>query len=115
MSKSKHPLKGRLVSADQAVATKSQHRKPCADCPFARTALKGWLGGTSIEEWLQKAGGEVIELCHCTTNQQCAGLAIFRANIFKSPRYKEILTLEPDRALVFANRQEFADHHRRDQ
>lgn len=39
-------------------------------------------------------------------------MAIFRANVFKSPRFKEILILPPDTKLVFANDKEFIDYHR---
>lgn len=112
-------LARKFVSSDDAVAIKTQHRKPCADCPFARTAIRGWLGLSSIkknkiatpEEWIEIAHGEKVEICHCTTSKECAGLAIFRANVFKLP--KHALILEPDTTLVFANDQEFKAHHTR--
>lgn len=47
------------------------------------------------------------------SNQQCAGLAIFRTNICKSPRYRDILTLPQDKTTVFASPAEFIDHHSR--
>jgi hypothetical protein len=56
--------------------------------------------------------GEAFIDCHCTTNQQCAGAAIYRANVCKSPRDKTLLRLEPDKALVFASSQEFLKHHK---
>lgn len=117
MNHPKSPLLRRFTSSDEAVRTKSQHRKPCADCPWARTAIPGWLGISTIrqhalatpEEWINKAHSEAVELCHCTTNQECAGLAIFRANVCKLPM--RALRLEPNSKLVFASDEEFIRHH----
>jgi hypothetical protein len=105
-------LKRRLVSSDEAQAMKFQHRKPCADCPFAKTALNGWLGANTLREWIAMIHGEAMIDCHCTTNRQCAGAAIFRANLIKTPRHPEILQLPPDNgALVFATDEQFIAHH----
>lgn len=111
--KAKHPLKRRFVSDEQAVKTASQHRKPCADCPFARTSLAGWLGAHTREEWVAMIHGEAWINCHCTTNQQCAGAAIFRANVIKCCRSPEHLSLPADTRLVFSNNAEFMTHHGR--
>lgn len=35
-----------------------KRRKPCADCPFRRDALKGWLGEASPREFLIETLGE---------------------------------------------------------
>lgn len=64
----------------------------------------------SIGHWIGVAHSEQIEICHCTTNQQCAGLAIFRANICKLP-YLGSLILEQNKKIVFANDAEFSKHH----
>lgn len=104
-------LKRRLVSDDEAQPTKSQHKKPCADCPFARTALPGWLGNNNLTTWVTMVHGEQFINCHCTTNQQCAGAAIFRANVHKVPRYPELLVLPANTKLVFASTNEFVQHH----
>lgn len=101
-----------LVSSDEAVATPSQHTTPCTDCPFARTALPGWLGGDTPEWWVGLAHGEGEPGCHITTNQKCAGLAIYRANVCKSPRDPKALRLPADREKVFANPREFMRHHK---
>jgi hypothetical protein len=110
----KHPLTRRFISSDEAVPTKQQHIKPCADCPFARAAIPGWLGGRKsvneqIDYWLVLAHGEAMERCHCTTNQECAGLAIFRANVCKIPKFA--LRLESDTKVVFESDVEFRNHH----
>ncbi len=106
-------LKRRLVSSDDAVRMKTQHRKPCADCPFARTALPGWTGAKAPYYFTVAAHGEDYMDCHCTTNMQCAGAAIFRANVMKIPKNPQHLKLEPDMKLVFATDAEFLKHHNR--
>lgn len=113
VSKKLPPLARRFVNSEQAVKTKTQHRKPCADCPFARKAIPGWLGARTPEGFLREAHGEAYLDCHCTTNQQCAGAAIFRANVCKSCRTDIHLVLEQDTTLVFANNKEFLQHHNR--
>jgi len=48
----------KCISSAEAEPATRQHTKPCSDCPWARTALNGWLGGQSIEDWLADARGE---------------------------------------------------------
>jgi hypothetical protein len=101
-----------LISSAEAVVGKVQHRQPCSDCPFARTALPGWLGSVSAEEWVQLAHGEGTAECHTILEQDCAGLAIYRANICKVPRDRNALRLPPDTKKVFAMPSEFIAHHK---
>lgn len=103
----------KLVSNDEAIALAKQHTIPCADCPFARAALKGWLGSMSVDEWIAAAHGESLIDCHTTTNMQCAGAAIYRANVAKSCYTYGILKLKPNMKLVFATPMEFREHHSR--
>ena len=110
-------LKGQLSTSDKAIETKKQHIKPCIDCPFARKALPRWLAGYSPGWWMRVAHGDGRMECH-TRNEvggkkahQCAGAAIFRANVFKSPRDPAVMQLERDKTLVFANDREFRVHH----
>lgn len=100
-----------LVTADEATPALRQHTKPCSDCPWSRNALNGWLGSLSPEQWINEARSETLIDCHVHAGAQCAGAAIFRANICKSPRYPNILRLPSDRRAVFAGHQEFLDHH----
>jgi len=102
-----------FISSDEAQVGKVQHRQPCSDCPFARVALPGWLGSVSAEEWIQLAHGEGTAECHAILEQDCAGLAIYRANVCKSPRDPNALRLPPDTVKVFARPQEFLDHHKK--
>jgi hypothetical protein len=104
------PRTRRLVTGREAIKTTCQHRKPCADCPFARKALKGYTGSWTPEDFIQGIHGEVRFDCH-TATVQCAGAAIFRANVIKCPRDKTLLTLPRDKDLVFANDAEFLAHH----
>ena len=105
-------MQRKLVSADQAETRPSQHTTPCADCPWRRDSLPGWLGDMTPEQWLACAHGETKVMCHCIKNQQCAGVAIYRRNVAKYA-YPPNLRLEADREVVFASRAEFAAHHDR--
>lgn len=104
-------LRGRLVTNDEAVQAKGQHRRPCSDCPWARASLNGWLGTATPEEWVQTAHGEARIECHTKKGAQCAGAAIYRANVCKSPRDQTLLRLESDKTRVFAAPSEFLEHH----
>jgi hypothetical protein len=106
-------LNRRFVADDTARPTKQQHKKPCADCPFARKAIRGWLGNYTVEQWVAMVHGEAFINCHCTTNQQCAWAAIFRSNVHTVCRDATYLSLPHDTALVFADTQEFVEHHKR--
>lgn len=100
-----------LITSDQSTPAKSQITKPCSDCPWARKSVDGWLGPGTIDEWLQAAHSEGQIPCHVHPNVQCAGLAIFRANVCKVPRDEETLRLPADRVLVFSWDDEFRAHH----
>jgi hypothetical protein len=58
------------------------------------------------------AHGEVIYPCHAKIGPQCAGMAIYRANVCKVPRTDFALRLPSDRIAVFASIKEFTDHHK---
>ena len=60
---------------------------------------------------LQAAHGDEVVFCHVITNQQCAGLASYRANVYKSPRDPDALRLPRNEEAVFANPTEFTAHH----
>ena len=100
-----------LVTIDEAVKATGQHKRPCSDCPWARSALPGWLGSLTREEWIAVAHGESVIECHTMLGAQCAGAAIYRANVCKSVRHQDALRLEPDTDRVFATPAEFTAHH----
>lgn len=99
-----------LISSNEAVEAKAQHTKPCSDCPWARNALPGWLGNMTAPQWVQAAHGEAVVECHALTGVECAGLAIYRANVAKLPRFSS-LRLPADRVKCFATPDEFLYHH----
>lgn len=101
----------RLVSSAEARPAKKQHTTPCSDCPWTRKSVPGWLGPLTAEEWIQLAHNEGEPGCHCTTNMACAGLAIYRANVCKSPRDPAALRLPADTVKVFSWHTEFTAHH----
>lgn len=100
-----------LLTTEDAKPATSQHKKPCSDCPWSRASLKGWLGGESVGNWLREAHSDNEIPCHVHTGAQCAGSAIYRRNVLKSPRDKRVLTLPPDKQSVFATPTEFRQHH----
>lgn len=104
------PNRRQLISSDEAVQAKCQHKTSCSDCPWDRKALNGWLGGNTIDEWIQMAHGETKVECHTLIGAQCAGIAIYRTNVCKMVR-GDNLKLPSDREKVFATPMEFRDHH----
>lgn len=100
-----------LLTSEDAVPAKGQHKSPCSDCPFARTALKSWLGGLSVTQWLAGVHLEMRVECHVFEGAQCAGAAIFRGNICKLPRDPDTLRLPADHKKVFSNDHQFEEHH----
>jgi hypothetical protein len=102
----------KFISSEDAVQAKCQHTTPCSDCPWRRDSLNGWLGGASKEEWIQVAHGDQVVPCHTLKGAQCAGLAVYRANVAKLP-YPPNLKLPKDKELVFAMPNQFLEHHSR--
>lgn len=110
-----------------------QHKAPCSDCPWARKSVPGWLGPNSVNTWIGAAHSDGIIACHtrlvsrevtgrygnetanavsrrCNGHWQCAGAAIYRANVVKSPRDPLILQLPANKVTVFSWG-EFERHH----
>lgn len=89
-----------------------QHVKPCSECPWRRTAPRGWLGlGLKPEYYIEGAHGEAWIHCHMTAAHQCAGAAIYRSNVCKEPRNKTYLRLPRDHKTIFSSATEFLKHH----
>ena len=103
----------------------SQHTKPCRECPFRRKGLPGFLGGAPAEVFIGQAHGDFWLPCHLHSDYkdpdwktdhskpQCAGTAIYRANVCKSQKNESLLSLPPDRAQVFSEPAEFIAYHKR--
>jgi hypothetical protein len=105
--------RGKLISSDEGRASKKQHKTPCSDCPWRRDSVPGWLGGHEPQEFVRLGHNDQTYHCHVITNQQCAGLAIFRANVIKRCDPPN-LRLPENRALIFAWDNEFLAHHERE-
>ena len=101
-----------LISCDEAFAAEGQHATQCMDCPWGRGSLNRWLGGGSIDNWLTTAHRDHLVECHVLTGAQCAGVAIYRANVCKRTDFP-LLRLPANKALVFATPREFRAHHSR--
>lgn len=99
-----------LISSEEAVQAKCQPTKPCGDCPFSRKALNGWLGGGTVDQWIMAAHGDHEMPCHTLKGAHCAGAAIYRANVVKTPRF-DTFRLPKDKEAVFATPMEFKAHH----
>jgi hypothetical protein len=100
----------KLISSDEAVEAKCQHTKPCSDCPWRRDSLSGWLGGATPQQWIQTAHSDSTVSCHTLKGVQCAGIAVYRANVCKMA-YPPNMKLPADRERVFARPDQFIEHH----
>lgn len=93
---------------------------PCDECPWRRNSARGWLGPLSADDWLALAHADAPIACHKTievseqwtdATRQCAGAAIFRGNVCKSPRDPRVAVLHADRDRVFGWNDQFKAHH----
>ena len=100
----------KLISKEEATSSTVQHTMPCSDCPFRRDSLNGWLGGGTVDEFLTIAHRDWRYDCHVIKGQQCAGLAIYRANACKRVD-PPLLTLPKDHDTCLSNPMEFRAHH----
>lgn len=101
----------------------NQTTKACGSCPFSRKSHPAELGGSPIDTYIGQSVGPFFLPCHSspgykgnagelsTCKCQCAGAAIFRANIYRQPP-KPLLSLpansDPN---VFSSMEEFIRHH----
>lgn len=100
--------------------------QPCNDCPMRRKSMPGWLGAATPEQFIQSVHINDVMPCHQTVDYEtddwesqlvdgssvaCAGVAIYHANVLKSPRDRSVRTMKPDKVSVFASPKEFLDHH----
>ena len=108
---------------------KSKQKKPCKECPFRRdNTLEGEKpGGSSPEVYIGQALGPFWLPCHMDPEykdkqsdpgcvNQCAGAAIFRANVKDQVKYQlpdELMFLGQDKAMVFATFDEFYAHYKK--
>lgn len=105
----------RFIISKEAKPAGKQHTAPCSDCPWSRKSFPGWTGPNTAQEWVSCAHSDQRINCHTRTDRsgepwQCAGAAIYRTHICKSPRDPQVLELPANKALVFSWG-EFEKHH----
>lgn len=72
-------------------------KNPCAECPFRKTSLNGWLGGLTAKETHDLVLDEANFACHMTRKKpddkmsRCKGSQIFLIHHCKMPRKNEPL------------------------
>lgn len=105
-------------------------KTPCPECAFRRDIPPGHLGGSSPDVYIGQIHGPFIIPCHLhypkdakSMNDvrgkafeipQCAGAAVFRANMgIDSHLPQEVHRLPADHETVFSNYAEFLAHHAR--
>ena len=101
-----------------------QHRStPCGSCPFSRAVKPGTLGGSHPTVFVGQSIGPFVLNCHtadgyehkrtdCLAVAQCAGAAIFRANLGVADRLPDAIhKLPADHELVFSSHAELVSHH----
>lgn len=107
-------MANRMTTYLEGVVATTQHEIPCHDCPLRKKCIAGWLGEDSDPNtWIEMLHGESRMECHVHLGAQCAGAAIYRRNICKTPRDKSLLKLPADRENVFAGPVDFKNHHGR--
>ena len=83
---------------------------PCANCPFRKDSLKGWLGRDRMTEILNSS----TFVCHKDNTLQCAGHMLIKedGNEFVRLAEQMDITLKlSGRDKVFETEQECVDHH----
>lgn len=101
-------------------------KTPCPACPYSRTCEPGALGGSPVEKYIGQALGPFLLPCHqhcdftdpdwklkVESTPQCAGAAVFRANLgVNALMPKGLHELPANRGTVFSTAAEFVAHHR---
>ncbi len=71
---------------------KDDIKTPCKECPFRKTAIRGWLGGLTAQETKDAIMAEQDFSCHLTRKfkknekSRCKGSVLFLINHCKQPR-----------------------------
>jgi hypothetical protein len=98
--------------------------KPCKECPYSKTVTPGALGGSDPEVYVGQGHGPFWLPCHKTCDfsdpnwkqdysaQQCAGAAIYRANIERANIMPGSLHKLDKSDLAFGSPEELYAHHK---
>jgi hypothetical protein len=103
---------------------KNKKTKPCKECPFARnnTLTGSKPGGADPTVYIGQSMGPFWLPCHMEKEyegkktspdkvNQCAGAAIYRANVNAPKMPDEMLALHEDKETVFGSHAEFYAHY----
>ncbi|MBO9492204.1 hypothetical protein J7384_17720 [Endozoicomonas sp. G2_1] len=85
-------------------------KKPCAQCPFRKDTLKGWLGSERMTEILEQQSF----VCHKKQHLQCAGHMLINGDKNDFVRLAGRLNIELEltgKELVFDTQKECIEHH----
>lgn len=80
-----------LVCSDAKVY-KRQHKAPCADCPWARRSLPGWLGPYSVQKWIAIAHRDDAMPCRTKQARRIGSAQAWRSI---APMYASFLRILP--------------------
>jgi hypothetical protein len=97
-------------------------KKPCVDCPLARTATPGALGGYTVQQYVDVLYSFADIACHLSPGfpnnlpeqRSCTGVAMFRANLgipASGQAAKAVRHVGANREAAFASLEEFTAHH----
>lgn len=76
---------------------KNNLTKPCAECPFRKDSIKGWLGGETAQSTFDMVRHEADFACHMTRHKKveemsrCRGFLLFSKKISKIPKFNKEL------------------------
>lgn len=85
-------------------------KKPCANCPFRKDTLKGWLGRDRMKDILSADSF----VCHKKTDMQCAGHMLVKGEENAFVRLARQLRIPLDMKgldQVFKNENACIEHH----
>tara|TARA_Y100000588_G_scaffold99838_1_gene108464 strand:- start:2273 stop:2581 length:309 start_codon:yes stop_codon:yes gene_type:complete len=93
-------------------------KRPCANCPFRKDSLKGWLGAERMESILNQRRFACHKTLHngVKNRKQCAGHMLIKGkdNEFVELAHRMGMVEEMDLSgeeLIFATERELIDHH----
>jgi hypothetical protein len=100
-------------------------KKACGACPYSKTVVPGALGGSDPDVYVGQGHGPFYLPCHKTcdfdnpdwktdsqTPLQCAGAAIYRANIDRAKLMPLTLHTLPKDDSCFGSPEELLAHHK---
>ena len=99
-------------------------KSPCGACPYSKSVIPGATGGSDPEVYVSQGHGPFWLPCHKTCDfsdpswkenyqaQQCAGAAIYRANIERDSLMPAMMHKLPKNDKVFGSPGELYAHHK---